>query len=80
MNSTLGGNGTRWIYKVTHRRTGMYRALKSISKSASSFDTRSSLMNEVDIVRLLHHPNCEKLFEYYDDNKYFYLIYEFVEG
>jgi calcium-dependent protein kinase len=35
---------------------------------------------EVDVLKSLDHPNIVKLFEFYQDNKNYYLITEFLEG
>ena len=38
------------------------------------------IIEEVAILNKLDHPNIVKYFETYDDNKYIYLVMEFVSG
>ena len=38
------------------------------------------LQGEVSVMQNLHHPNIVKMIELYSDNKYFYLVSEFLEG
>lgn len=38
------------------------------------------IIEEVAILNKLDHPNIVKYFETYDDNKYIYLVMEYVSG
>ena len=38
------------------------------------------IIEEVAILNKLDHPNIVKYFETYDDNKYIYLVMEYVKG
>ena len=37
-------------------------------------------MEEVAILNTLDHPNIVKYYETYDDNKYIYLVMEYISG
>lgn len=39
-----------------------------------------SLINEIDILKQLDHPNIVKIYEFFQDKKHFYLITEYIEG
>ena len=39
-----------------------------------------SLINEIDILKQLDHPNIVKIYEFYQDKLNFYLITEYIEG
>ena len=38
------------------------------------------IVKEVEIMNRMDHPNIVKYFETYDDNKYLYLVMEYIEG
>lgn len=38
------------------------------------------LMEEIKVLNKLDHPNIVNYFETYDDNKYIYLVMEYVHG
>lgn len=57
-------------------------AIKMMRKS--HIDTnkiyKSLLDNEIDILRDLNHPRCMKIFDLYEDEKYYYVVSEFIQG
>ena len=38
------------------------------------------IVKEVEVMNKMDHPHIVKYFETYDDNKYLYLVMEFIEG
>ena len=38
------------------------------------------IQNEIDILKLVDHPNIVKLYDVYDDENYIYLVMELLEG
>ena len=38
------------------------------------------IQNEIDILKLVDHPNIVKLYDVYDEEKYIYLVMELLEG
>lgn len=56
------------------------RAVKIIKKKALAEDERKKLKNEAEILRQLDHPNIIKLYEIFEDKKYYYIIMEFLTG
>ena len=43
-------------------------------------DMLDMLMEEIEIIQRLDHPNVVNYFETYDDAKYLYLVMEYVKG
>ena len=39
---------------------------------------RNSMKNEINILRSLDHPNIVKIYEYYEDDKRFYIVTEHI--
>lgn len=56
------------------------RAVKIIKKKALAEDERKKLKNEAEILRKMDHPNIIKLYEIFEDKKYYYIITEFLTG
>ena len=64
----------RWAW---HRRGNTERVVKIIKRTNES-EIRA--MREIDCLRALDHPNIVKLYEYFIDQEYIYLILEPVYG
>ncbi len=77
---TIGKGSYGEVKKLIHKASGDFRAMKIIKKEECSKEFISSLLNEIEILRDLDHPNIVKLFEFYQDRLNFYLITEFIEG
>jgi calcium-dependent protein kinase len=41
---------------------------------------KASMINEINILRGLDHPNIVKIFEYFEDEKRFYIVTEHIQG
>lgn len=54
------------------------RALKTIKKDAIPKEDEKRLLSEMNILKVLDHPNIIKLIELYQDEKHYYLITEYA--
>ena len=81
---TLGEGSFGVVYKVVkkHTKPPIYRAMKKISKIQQDLDNDSelSLINEINILKSLDHPNIMKIYEYFNTDKDIYIISELCEG
>eukprot|EP00826_Nyctotherus_ovalis_P055974 TRINITY_DN748_c0_g12_i1.p1 TRINITY_DN748_c0_g12~~TRINITY_DN748_c0_g12_i1.p1 ORF type:complete len:315 (-),score=82.99 TRINITY_DN748_c0_g12_i1:766-1710(-) len=68
------------VYKAVHKVTHNARAIKKIMKDRRTKGIEASLMQEIAILKSLDHPNIVKLNEFFNDERYYYLVTEFVEG
>ena len=79
----LGKGSFGSVYIVKHKVTGEIRAMKII-KNTSIGDNdgvaNKKFLKEIQVLRELEHPNIIKIFEYYIDNKYHYIITELLTG
>ena len=66
------------IYKAKHKISNEIRAMKQIEKK--KIINMIAFKKEIEILSYLDHPNIIKLFEVYEDSKYFYLINEICNG
>jgi len=77
---TIGRGSYGEVKKIQHKVTGELRAMKVLKKDEVSKEFKKSLLNEIDILKQLDHPNIVKLYEFYQDKLNFYLITEHIEG
>ena len=77
VGSAVGSGSFGTVKKGIHKKTGQERAIK-ILKKADQDENR--LFLEVEILSRLNHPNIMQIYEFYDDNKYFYIISEYCRG
>jgi len=69
------------VYLVKHNITGAIRAMKIIDKNNEEEElTDEEILNEINILKKIDHPNIVKLFEFYSNKSKYYLILEFCEG
>lgn len=76
----LGSGMFGTVYKAKHKKTGVMRAIKRIKKEARSQNCFDALLKDVDIVKTLDHPNIIKVYEYYQDEGWIYIVSELCTG
>lgn len=72
----IGSGAYGEVRKCYLRDTGELRAVKIIKKKALEKTERERLRNESEILKQMDHPNIIKLFEIFEDKKYYYIITE----
>lgn len=73
----LGEGAYGSVFKAAHKKTRMVRAVKAIKKKHVD---DISFNNEINILKTVDHPNIIRLFEYFTDNNYHYLVEEYCSG
>jgi serine/threonine protein kinase len=68
------------VYKVENKRTGEVRAAKIMKRANISQEAHLKLMNEIDILRKVDHPNIIKIYEAYIFENVYCIITEYCEG
>lgn len=67
------------VYKVIHKQTKAFRAMKiTIKKDSFSTKDEEEIVGEFNILKELDHPNILKVFELYDYNNAYYFISEYI--
>lgn len=66
--------------KGRSRATNEKVAIKVIAKRKLTEEDKVGLQNEIDILKQVDHPNIVKLFDIYEDDKYFFLVMELMQG
>ena len=78
----LGSGSFATVYLVKHNVTGSVRAMKEIKKISNEGeeDNELEIINEINILMKMDHPNIVKIFGFYITKNYYYLITEYCEG
>lgn len=72
------GEGTFGVVRVgAHKETGIRRAIKSVPKMLLD---ESGLWLEIEIMRMIDHPNIMRLFTTFEDAQNVYMVTEFCGG
>ena len=76
----LGKNNYNIVYKVYNKLTNKLQAMKKILKAKveNNYDTKH-IINSISILNNLKHDNLIQLSEFYEDEKYFYIITDLCE-
>lgn len=74
--SEIGRGSQSKIFLVRHRQLGEYRAVKCISKEEGS----SWQIREAKLLNHLKHPRIPIVYDVEEDEKFYYIIEEYVEG
>ncbi|KRX05936.1 Protein kinase-like domain [Pseudocohnilembus persalinus] len=76
----LGEGSFAKVYQGVRKSDGLEVAIKIFDKKTLEYDDQMALETEVEIMSAVDHPNIVKLFQVYDDKKYFYMILELMTG
>lgn len=81
LTSIQGTGAFAQVRKVTNRKTKAVRAMKVVEKKKiSSYEDQRKFICEIQVLRQLDHPNILKLYEFYQDQKNYYIIIELCTG
>ena len=74
---TIGSGAFGQVRLAIHKATKQARAVKIIQKSKVDMKV---LMNEVNVLSKLSHPNIMQIYEMFDDNSNIYIVSEYCKG
>ena len=80
IGKVLGEGAFGEVRLCTHRESGDKRAVKVLRKDAMDEEETAAMLNEINILKGLDHPNVVKIYEYFEDAKRFYIVTQFIEG
>ena len=77
----LGEGAFASVYLVQNKITEAIRAMKVIKKSSHyNEEEEKEIINEINILRSMDHPNILKIFEFYSNEESYSLITEYCSG
>lgn len=78
----LGSGARGQVSTCTHKQSKELRVVKMISKASipGALLDSSILIEEVNILKSLDHPNLIRIYEFFEDSDQFYIILEFCKG
>ena len=77
----LGEGSFASVYLVQNRITESIRAMKVINKTSNtSEEDEKEIINEINILQIMDHPNILKIFEFYSNKESYSIITEFCSG
>ncbi|OMJ79323.1 hypothetical protein SteCoe_20664 [Stentor coeruleus] len=77
----IGQSSHSYVRVATQNSSGLKRVIKSIEKSSfGSEENISQFLNDIRVLSIMDHPNIIKLYEFYEDEAYFYLVTEYLGG
>ena len=78
---TLGEGSFGKVILVSHKVTGAIRAMKIIEKINTNVENNDQdVLNEINVLTKIDVPSVIKIFEFYSDDKNYYLITEYCSG
>lgn len=81
IQQVLGEGSYGSVRKIRHLVTGEYRAVKILHKNKlGSNSMMEAIMNEVNLLRMLDHPNILRVFETYQDKFCYCIVTELCTG
>ncbi|CAG9321435.1 unnamed protein product [Blepharisma stoltei] len=76
----IGTGGFGIVYSAKDKRSGLRRAIKEIPKDKLDKSTNEQMLEEVQILRELDHPNIMKIYEVIESRKSYYIVSEYLSG
>ena len=76
----LGSGAFGEVRVCVHRESGAQRAVKVLRKSHMDDDEKKMLFNEINNLKDLDHPNILKMYEFFEDEKRYYIVTDICKG
>jgi calcium-dependent protein kinase len=75
----LGEGPFSIVYEAQNRITDIMRAMKIIEKNKKNLKDEKEIINEINILKTMDHPNIVKIFEFYSNEKNYSIIMEYCK-
>jgi len=76
----LGSGAFGEVRVCMHRENGAQRAVKVLRKAQMDEDEKRMFFNEITVLRDLDHPNILKMYEFFEDEKRYYIVTDICKG
>ena len=79
-NSPLGTGAYGEVRKAKHYSSNSLRAVKIIYKQDLLEEEKKTIMKEILILKKTDHPHIVKIYEFFEDDRFMYIIMELITG
>ena len=80
MHETIGEGALSRVRRGVHKISGITRAVKVVRKEDLEFGERRKLLEEIELLKQLDHPNIGQVVEMFEDKKKIYFVNEMMHG
>ena len=80
LHEQIGEGALSRVRRGVHKISGITRAVKIVRKEDLEFGERRKLLEEIELLKQLDHPNIGQVIEMYEDKKKIYFINEMMHG
>lgn len=80
MHEVLGEGALSRVRRATHKLSKVLRAVKIVRKEDLEFGERRKLLDEIELLKELDHPNIGRVIEMFEDKKKLYFVNEMMYG
>ena len=80
LGDVLGEGAFSVVKLAVNRKTGQKVAVKCIDRQGLPEEDENALRQEVAIMRSLNHENIVQFIDFFEEEKFFYVVLEFLEG
>ena len=76
----LGSGAFGEVRMCVHRESGAQRAVKVLRKNHMDEEEKQMLFNEINNLKGLDHPNILQMYEFFEDEKRYYIVTDICKG
>ena len=80
MQTDLGQGRFGKVKLGVHKRTNQHVAIKIMKKSEMTEIDGELVKNEIDIMKLCHHPNIIRLLDHFENGDFIFIVMEYLSG
>ena len=80
LHEQIGEGALSRVRRGVHKTSGITRAIKVVRKEDLEFGERRKLLEEIELLKQLDHPNIGQVIEMYEDRKKMYFVNEMMHG
>jgi calcium/calmodulin-dependent protein kinase I len=80
LGAELGAGAFSVVNEGTHKASGMSFAIKVVTKAKLTPEDASALHDEIAVLKELKHTNIIRLYDVFEEPKFFYLVTEKMSG
>lgn len=80
LHEIIGEGALSRVRRGVHKISGITRAIKVVRKEDLEFGERRKLLEEIELLKQLDHPNIGQVIEMYEDKKKIYFVNEMMHG